>query len=91
MAYKGRSVMSNSANAQQLRVYEYLQVHKRLTTLEAREKLDVLHPAARVQELRAAGLNIVTEWRLDFNGESPHRVAEYVLLLGKPADGGAEK
>ncbi len=82
--------MNNSANAQQLRIHEYLQKHQRLTTLEAREKLDVLHPAARVQELKAMGVNIVTKRRTDYNGDSPHVVAEYVLLPGKPSDRGAD-
>lgn len=54
-----------------------------ITTLEARSALDVLHPAARVQELREAGHNIITAWTNDFTAEgNRHRVAKYVLLAG---------
>lgn len=51
-----------------------------LTTLRARRELDVLRPAARVQELREAGHSIVTHW-----ADEPsdcgrlHRVARYIL------------
>lgn len=48
-----------------------------LDTIEAREALNILMPAARVKELREAGCEIVTE-RETING---HRgVARYVLL-----------
>ncbi len=50
-----------------------------VTTLEARE-LEIMHPASRVQELRAAGHNIVTNWTTSDSGKAKHRVAQYVLL-----------
>ncbi|CAJ0867833.1 hypothetical protein R20233_01448 [Ralstonia sp. LMG 32965] len=51
-----------------------------LTTLQARSELDTLHPAARVQELRADGHLITTVWTWDFGASGfPHRVARYVL------------
>lgn len=57
-----------------------------VSTLYAREYLDILHPAARVQELREQGYNVTTEWVLEDNGEGrPHRVAKYVLLPAGPA------
>ncbi|MFU8790344.1 MAG: helix-turn-helix domain-containing protein [Methylobacter sp.] len=61
---------------------DYLQKHNRLTTIEARLKLDVMHPAARVQELKASGFNIVTHKR---HVDNHRKVAEYVLLPGDPA------
>ncbi|MGZ5010417.1 MAG: helix-turn-helix domain-containing protein [Methylobacter sp.] len=51
-----------------------------LTTLQARQQLDVMHPAARVQELKAKGHNIVTNWAEDYSGKGKHRVASYILL-----------
>lgn len=85
---------SNSAAAQRRRLHTYLHAHNRITTLQARSTLDVMHPAARVQELGEAGLNIVTHWREDETPEQgKHRVAEYVLLPGKrktPAKTGAK-
>ncbi len=54
-----------------------------LTTLEARQQLDILHPAARVMELRNRGHNIETMWCEDVtqNGKI-HRVARYLLKRG---------
>ena len=71
---------SNSVAEQPQRLIERLQ-HRSVSTLEARRHLDVLHPAARVQELRERGLNIVTHWSKEPSdcGEL-HRVARYVLL-----------
>ncbi len=53
-----------------------------LTTLQARQELDVMHPAARIQELREAGHNIVTHWTTGNTGKANHRVACYALLAG---------
>ena len=53
-----------------------------LTTLQARTELDVMHPAARIQELREAGHNIVTHWTTGNTGKANHRVACYALLAG---------
>lgn len=51
-----------------------------LTTLQARQELDILHPAARIQELREAGHKIVTHWTEENTGKAKHRIACYVLL-----------
>jgi hypothetical protein len=70
----------NSANSQRQRILEWLQ-HSSMTTLEARQYLDVLHPGARILELRARGYNIVTEWVYDATASgNRHRVANYILL-----------
>ena len=75
---------ANSTAAQRARLLEYLQLHKKITTLEARKKLDVMHPAGRIQELREEGEIIITHKRIDFTPEGrPHRVAEYVLMIGQ--------
>lgn len=53
-----------------------------LSTLEARRTLDILHPAARIQELRDRGHKIITNWQVEVTecGQE-HRVANYVLVL----------
>lgn len=53
-----------------------------ITTLEARQRLDILHPAARVQELRGQGYDIITHWAIQETPLGRHRVAQYVLLSG---------
>ena len=69
----------NTAAAQRGRVLAALKVRK-ITTLQARQEIDVLHPAARVMELRRAGHDIATEWTFDVNSEGHlHRVARYTL------------
>lgn len=77
------NVLPLSAAAQRARILEHLQHHRALTTLQARHLLNVMHPAARVMELRKRGYNIVTSRREDADSEGRlHRVAEYVLLPG---------
>jgi len=71
----------NSAAAQRNRILAALRAHGSLTTLEARRRLDCLHPAARVMELRNLGFLISTIWQVDHTPEGlPHRVARYCLL-----------
>lgn len=73
----------NSTTAQQQRLLERLR-ETPVSTVSARLELDILHPAARVQELREAGHNIVTHWRdVPTINDKMHHVAEYVLLSGK--------
>ncbi len=71
---------ATDTNNQRLIIIAYLLQNNSLTTLQARKDLDVMHPAARVQELRAQGHNIVTHWTIADNGKARHRVASYVLL-----------
>lgn len=76
----------NSVSAQRQRVLEALRdVPGGLTTIELREQLDVLMPAARIHELRwMFGHNIMTTWALDENAQGRrHRVAHYVLQPGE--------
>ena len=75
--------MNHSASTQRARILDYLRIHNRMTTLEAREKLDILHPAARVQELRDSGYagQIVTEMQWQENAQGyAHRVGVYVMI-----------
>ena len=73
------NIDDTAAAAQRQRLLEALK-RGPVTTLEARESLNVYHPAARVLELRDAGNRIVTAWVTapDAWGR-PHRVARYVL------------
>jgi predicted ArsR family transcriptional regulator len=73
------NLRANSQHQRQ-RLLDYLKQHNRITTLEARQKLDVMHPAARIQELRESGQNIITHRRIVHTGIGNHKIAEYVLL-----------
>jgi len=67
--------------SQRNRILERLKI-KPLTTFQARSELDVMHPAARVQELKAQGNNICTHWEVVGTGKAKHRIAKYVLFAG---------
>lgn len=52
-----------------------------VSTLEARERLNVMHPAGRVMELRELGCKIVTTWTREPDAWGRlHRVGRYVLM-----------
>lgn len=75
----------NSAAAQRAKLLDRLLVGP-LTTLEARRPpLDVLHPAARIHELRhGAGYNILMTWiKQPTEAGRVHRVALYSMQPGK--------
>ena len=73
-------VTNNSRESQRARLLDYLHRNS-CTTLEAREKLNICHPAARVQELRDAGHDILTFREQDINAQGHrHIVAKYVLM-----------
>ncbi|EHJ46928.1 hypothetical protein DFW101_0912 [Solidesulfovibrio carbinoliphilus subsp. oakridgensis] len=76
----------NSASAQRSRMLAAL--HKGpVSTLKARREYDILHPAARVLELRARGHLIDTVPTDDFTSEGkPHRVALYLYRGMKGAE-----
>lgn len=70
---------ATSSEAQRKRLLEALRTRS-LTTLEARRDLDVLHPAARVMELRKQGHDIQTVRVPDVTAEGrAHNVARYIL------------
>lgn len=72
--------MPESTDSQKYRILAYLETGRSLTTIEARERLGVLHPAARVQNLRDSGVDIKTIWTVDVTEQgSAHRVARYLL------------
>lgn len=71
--------MDTSASSQRSTILKHLKEHGSLTTLQCREDLGIMHPAARVNELRGAGHKIVTYWTTseDRTG-TKHREARYV-------------
>lgn len=72
---------------QRAALLKWLQVHQRITTLQARNELGIMHPAGRVQELRKSGCNIATDWKWGADAtRRRHKQALYVLLAG---NGGA--
>lgn len=69
---------------QRAALLKWLQAHQRITTLQARNELGIMHPAGRVQERRDAGNDITThwQWEADATGKE-HKQALYVLLSYK--------
>jgi hypothetical protein len=75
--------ITQSRADQRARILKWLQAHNRITTLEARNTLGIMHPASRIQELRKAGHDIVTylQWDTDATGKQ-HKQGLYILLGG---------
>ncbi len=70
----------NAAAAQRARILAHLQAGRSLTTIQARRELDVLHPCARVLELRRAGWPISMAWVTEeTDAGRRHRVGRYWL------------
>jgi len=78
---KNQKSYSTNVQSQRKRILNWLTT-KPLTTIQARTELDIMHPASRVQELKAQGHNIFTHWETVDTGKGRHRVASYVLLAG---------
>ena len=77
----------NSAFNQRLKILDYLFERGSITSNEARERLDVYYPPARIFELRQAGYLIVTIWD-SWTSEYgiKHRIARYVLTQKQPVE-----
>lgn len=78
---------NNSSYNQRLKILDWLFEKGSITTSEAREHLDILHPAGRVKELKEAGYLIVTiwdGWTSEHNIE--HRIGRYVLTQKQPVE-----
>jgi hypothetical protein len=73
------NIHSTDLPSQRQRILNWLRIGP-LTTIQARKELDVMHPAARIQELRDQGHNIITHWATSDTGKAKHRVACYVLF-----------
>ena len=77
----------NSAFNQRLKMLDYLLERNSITSSEAREKLDIYYPPARIFELRQAGYLINTIWD-NWTSEHgiKHRIARYVLTQKEPIE-----
>ncbi|KDE41364.1 hypothetical protein ADINL_0044 [Nitrincola lacisaponensis] len=67
-----------SLTAQRSRLLKHFVIIGHVSTIEARDELNIMHPAGRVMELRDAGFIIpmVWEWQDDHNGR-PHKIGRY--------------
>lgn len=74
-----KQLYSNSSPSQRARLVKYFETCPRLSTLQARKELGILHPCGRIMELRRSGHKIDTHWikEADSNGVL-HRVGLYV-------------
>jgi hypothetical protein len=73
--------IGNDTTAQRNRLLHFLQLHGSLSTIDARHLIDVMHPAARVMELRRQGHDIMTAWAHETTPEGgTHRIARYHLM-----------
>ena len=75
-----RATNGNGAAAQRARLLKALR-RGPVTTLQARGRLDVMHPGGRIMELRRMGHEILTlRTRETTPGGQQHVVARYVLV-----------
>jgi hypothetical protein len=81
-----KALQDESSRSQRLRLLERLKVAP-VDTITARRELDVMHPAARIQELKQRG-NLIDTVRVGRPSDcgKVHRVALYVLLPGEGCD-----
>jgi hypothetical protein len=76
-----RHYPAESARSQCARLLRHLREHGRIDTCEARSRLEIMSPAARIFDLKYRdGLNVMSVI------DPSTRVATYVLLPGGPAD-----
>ena len=79
-------ISSNSRESQCDRLLAHLRSHSGITTFDARENLNICHPAGRINDLRKRGHDILTHWEQDTNAQGyRHRVARYVLMKSAEA------
>ncbi len=75
------ALANNSVQAQRARLLAYLKKHGKITTIRAKEFLNIYDPPARKFELcHDYGYNITTSWVNAVNAQGfTHRVGLYVL------------
>jgi|GEM_PF-504491 len=76
-----KQYLTNTASQRQ-RILEHLR-HAPLTTLQAREYLDIMHPSQRVKELKERGHNILTNLITDDSGKAKHNRVAQLLSKGQ--------
>ncbi len=77
---KHKHYYDNSASTQRARILEHFSKSPRLTTMQARNVLGILHPCGRIMELRRLGYKIdtVRVHAEDSNGVN-HRIGMYIF------------
>ena len=77
----------NSTFNQCLKMLDWLLEKNSISTDQAREHLDIMHPAGRIKSLREAGYLIATVW-VTWKSEHGinHRIAKYVLQRKEPLE-----
>lgn len=76
----------NSTSNQRLKILSFLIENGSITTRDAREKLDIYNPPARIAELRQAGYLINTIWTYWVSEHDiKHRIGKYVLVQKEAA------
>ena len=72
---------SNALPVQRMKLLSKLVQVKKLTTMQLRHSLGIMHPAGRVRELRHQGHDITTHWvyEKDLNGVT-HRMGQYIYI-----------
>lgn len=72
---------ARAATEQDRRLLEALRIRP-VTTIEAANDLDIVHPPSSVRRLRRRGFDIRTQWAYQATeaGRPPHRVGQYVLI-----------
>lgn len=76
----------NSSSNQCVKILDWLLEKGNITTTQARERLDIMSPAARILQLKKAGYQITTlndNWTSD-HGINHKGVARYVLTQKAP-------
>jgi hypothetical protein len=77
----------NSRFYQRIKLLDWLLEKGSISTDQAREHLDVMHPAGRIKELREDGYLISTIWVVwESDYGIKHRVAKYVLMRKEPLE-----
>lgn len=72
--------LPSDIRSQHARILEWLHEKGPLSTIQARHELEIMHPAARIQELRLEHDIITHRQNIDTGRGSHQGVAEYVLL-----------
>lgn len=81
------NINDTSTESQRQRLLATLQGQEAVSTLFARNRLNILSPASRIYELRKRNYKIITHWIIEFDTEGRrHRVAKYVLLAKKESN-----
>ncbi|NVJ48575.1 MAG: helix-turn-helix domain-containing protein [Cytophagia bacterium] len=76
------SIKNISTGAQRKRLKWALELAGKngISTIQAREILNIISPAPRIYELRNKGYDILTHWIVHIDAQgNKHRVAKYVL------------